>query len=368
MSNSWCPEIFRSIYVDRFNDDQIRFAPCCQAQPTIEPLATFDFATNQYLTSLREQIAQGKKPSECESCWKLEHVGQKSRRQSAIEFFSIKPNTDVVLESIDHSATWACNSACVMCKPQHSSMWATELNYNADELYKAGRRFQKANNFLEYLDVTNIKKVHFNGGEPLLNNEQVDLLEKLKINNKLSSTFVSYNTNGTVYPSQKILDLWAETRLVKLFFSLDAIGPAFNYIRWPGDWDQVRDNILRLRDTAPSNVMFGINATVGAHNLLEIDKMYQWFEENLSTNREGDTSDFCWQLANNFPVSALPQQVKNTAIEQLSRFDALTPLTNHVKYTPASSYPWVQTLDTIDRRRRTNWRSTLMIGKFDNLL
>ena len=365
MSSSWCPEIFRSIYVDRFNDDQIRFAPCCQAQPTIESLATFDFNTNQYLTDLREQIAQGKQPSECDSCWKVERVGQKSRRQSAIEFFSMEPSTDVVLESIDHSATWACNSACVMCKPQHSSMWATELNYSADELYKAGRRFQKANNFLEYLDVAHIKKIHFNGGEPLLNNEQVDLLEKLKDNNKLSSTFVSYNTNGTVYPSKKILDLWAETRLVKLFFSIDAIGPAFNYIRWPGDWNQVCDNILRLRDTAPSNVMFGINATVGAYNLLEVNDMYRWFNSNLLTNREGDPSDFCWQLADNFPVSALPKQVKHKAVEQLSEFNELLPLADHVKYTPDSSYQWTQRLDTIDQRRGTNWRAVLEIGKYD---
>jgi organic radical activating enzyme len=104
-----------------------------------------------------------------------------------------------------------------------------------------------------------IKKIHFNGGEPMLNKDQVSLLDRLD----LSNVFISYNTNGTVYPDQKIIDLWKQAKLVKLFFSIDATEQAFEYIRYPAKWAEVADNMIRMRDELPSNVMFGINATVG---------------------------------------------------------------------------------------------------------
>ena len=31
-SDTWCPEIYRNIYIDRVNHDKVRIAPCCQAQ------------------------------------------------------------------------------------------------------------------------------------------------------------------------------------------------------------------------------------------------------------------------------------------------------------------------------------------------
>jgi molybdenum cofactor biosynthesis enzyme MoaA len=48
-----------------------------------------------------------------------------------------------------------------------------------------------------------VKKIHFNGGEPLLNDDQLGLLLKLEKQDVLKNVFISYNTNGTVMPSKK---------------------------------------------------------------------------------------------------------------------------------------------------------------------
>lgn len=156
--SNWCPEVYRSMFVDYHNNDQVRIAPCCQADTAIETVEEFDFATSPHLTKLREQFALGKKPGACNRCWQAEKLGTKSRRQSAIEFFKVADSDQtVILESIDHSATWACNSACIMCSPQSSSMWATELGLEKSKLKKLGRSFQKKNNFFDMLDYSNIK-------------------------------------------------------------------------------------------------------------------------------------------------------------------------------------------------------------------
>ena len=367
MSNNWCPEIYRSVFIDRQNDTHVRVAPCCQAESAIEPVDTFDFNTSAHLSQLRSQFNCGERPSACDRCWNAEKYGHKSRRQSAIEFFNIvTPSNDVVLESLDHSATWACNLACVMCGPSNSSLWATQLDLDKKSLKQMGRFFQNSNNFLNNLDTSQIKKIHFNGGEPLLNNDQTQLLENLEQQDILKNTFISYNTNGTVMPSKKIIDLWSKSRLVKLFFSIDAIGSAFEYIRWPGKWEQVSRNILDMKANLPSNVMFGFNTTVGTYNLLELPEVYQWFDQNLKYNKEGDESDFCWQFANNFDLKHLSPAIKIHAIDQLK---SIVPLNGIVKYlesvqTQAENLSWIKELDQLDMKRNTNWKQHLQIGKF----
>ena len=365
--NNWCPEIYRSMFIDRVNDDQIRVAPCCQAASSIELVDSFDFNTSPYLSKLRTQFSNGEQPTACSRCWEIEKIGQKSRRQSAVEFFNIStPDTEVVLEGLDHSATWACNLACIMCGPHNSSLWASQNNLSKQELFQLGRQFQKSNNFLEKIDITQLKKLHFNGGEPMLNNDQTDLLLKLEEQDVLKNTFISYNTNGTVMPSKKIIELWSKARLVKLFFSIDAVGPAFEYIRWPGNWEQASKNILDMKSTLPNNVMFGFNSTVGSYNIFEIQDVYNWFDQNLKYNKEGDQSDFCWQFANNFDPKYLSSIIKMEAINCLEPILELSGIVNYLKSTmnQPENLSWITRLNNIDSKRNTNWKNVLRVSQF----
>ena len=370
MSNNfgnWCPEIYRSVYINRHNDTHVHVAPCCQADGKLELVDTFNFNTSTHLTQLREQFAQGQQPSACNKCWIVEKHGHKSRRQSAIEFFGdTVPDTTINLQSVDHSATWACNLACIMCSPENSSLWAAQENLTNDDLKLIGRYFQKSNNFLDKLDLSHIKKIHFNGGEPLINNDQLGFLLKLEEQGVLENTFISYNTNGTVMPSRQVIALWKRTRLVKIFFSIDAIGSAFEYVRWPGKWDQTSKNILDMKARLPDNVMFGVNVTVGNYNLLEIKDVYHWFVQHIKTNRENDPSDFCWQLATNFDPSLVSKIIKMQAIEQLEPIAELSGLVKYLKSTldNPENNSWISTLDKIDAKRNTSWRTALKTAKF----
>ena len=219
---------------------------------------------------------------------------------------------------------------------------------------------------MDNLDLTYIKKIHFNGGEPMLNNDQTELLLKLEEHGVLENTFISYNTNATVMPSKKIMDLWSRARLVKLFFSIDAIETGCEYVRWPGKWSLTSENMLAMKADLPSNVMFGFNTTVGSYNLLEIADVYRWFAQNIQTNREGDPSDFCWQLAGNFDPSKLSRIIKMQAIEQLESITKLSGLVEYVRSTldKPENTAWINALDKMDSKRNTNWRTALKIAKF----
>jgi sulfatase maturation enzyme AslB (radical SAM superfamily) len=355
------------MFIDRHNSDHVRVAPCCQSISKIEKVADFNFNTSVHLTQLREKFSRGEKPNECSRCWQAEDLGSRSRRQGVIEFFQL-PEVDhtVVLQSIDYNATWACNLACVMCRPQSSSLWATQQNLHKSELSKIGRYFRNQNNFLDTVPVNDIKKIHFNGGEPLLNDDHLNLLDKLERQDVLKNVQISYNTNGTIMPNKKTIDLWSKSLLVKLYFSIDAVGPGFEYVRWPGVWSETCKNMLDMKQDLPSNVMFGFNSTVGCYNLFEIEDVWNWFDQNISTNREGDVSDFCWQFAQQFDLRHLNTDVKNLAIDQLKSIPALSGI---VKYLESvidhkEDLGWAQYLSELDSVRSTNWKDSLKIAKY----
>jgi len=366
--DNWCPEIYRGLFIDRFNQDQLKIAPCCAAKTAIENSADFSFETSPYLTKLREQFKRGERPVECDWCWKAEACGNKSRREASIDFYQAaqQDKYKVILEGIDYNSTWACNLACVMCGTSCSSSWATDLNLSKTDLQKLGRLYRNNNNILENLDLSHVNKIHFNGGEPLLNNDQNVILSKLEQIGILKNIQLSYNTNGTIEPSTDIKNLWSKAKIVRLFFSIDAIEQAFEYIRQPAKWNQVSKNLLNMKEMMPSNVMFGFTVTVGSHNIFELEKLDTWIQKNLATTRDGFKNLVCWQLAHGFDPRYLTKEAKLEAIKYLTPIKSFSSIASYLTSTldNESDNSWIKSLDMIDARRNTNWKQALQISKY----
>jgi MoaA/NifB/PqqE/SkfB family radical SAM enzyme len=324
----------------------------------------FKFTNFAPLNNIRTENSNGIKSENCNRCWKAEDNDMYSKRQSAIDFYKDVPfNSDTVeLNSLEFNVNWACNLACIMCSPEYSSTWAQELKYSQTKIDIQNKKFHTQNTILSKLDLSNIKRVHFNGGEPLINDEHCNVLEQIK----LSDCKITYNSNGTKFPSKRALELWKQSKMVRVFFSIDATGSPYEYIRWNAGWKHTQNVIKRFMNETPSNVMFGLNVTVGSYNLLEICDLWKWFQDNLATNREGDPSDFNWQTAYNFNHKYVIQDVKDTALNELVKINELTSLYNSIQsdYSVIPSNDWINELNTIDKRRRTNWRTSLKIGKF----
>jgi hypothetical protein len=364
-SDVWCPDVYKNIFIDRVNDDRLRIAPCCQADQAIEPVENFDFSSSNYLVQIRQEFEQNRFAKACHRCQHDESVNKLSRRQSVMQRYD-KADRHTQLESIDFSSTWACNLACVMCNEQYSSTWARELNIDEQSLYKLGRRIHRSQTFLDRLDLKTVKRIHINGGEPLINDDHLLILRRLQELGRLGEISVSYNTNGTQRPSAEAIELWRQCRLIKLYFSIDGTQQSYEYVRWPAKWLQTVQNLLELRDTLPSNVMFGFNVTVAAYNIFEIADVLDWFKYNYSTNREQDPSDFVYQTAKNFDPIFLCEPAKQAAIKRLEQIDEfqgiVTDLKNHINY--CASDEWCERLDKIDQRRGMNWRQVLQVGKY----
>lgn len=357
----YCPEIFHGLFVNPSTDVNVEYAPCCQASTQLTPNESIDFNNSDFLNKLRAENLNNIKSSECRRCWEAEDSGLRSKRQSALDFYNNEIDTNIELHTLEYNITWACNLGCIMCSPKFSSTLAQELNVGPEIKLENSKR--KKNPIVEQLNLNKLKRIHFNGGEPLINAEHIKVLKNIP---DLSKCKVSYNTNGTKIPSAEVLKYWSKCKSVRVFFSIDAVGNAFDYIRWNAKWNEVSDNLKWFIDNSPSNVMFGVNTTIGMYNLLEINALWRWFNEEFSTNRKGDKSDFNWQKAYNFDFAHLRKDIKEIALNEMIENNTLESLQRAVSSSMSSSSndEWVNKLNVIDHRRGTNWRTSLKIGKF----
>jgi len=252
------------MYIERFSNDTYALAPCCLAKLSDPLSGPVDFINNQYLNSIRNQS----KPDACNNCWELEKAGGTSKRMMMIDKFK-----DIELHgcvNIDYSTVPVCNARCIICSSRYSSAWAQlgTQTINIKELVK------NTHDHMAKFDFNNIKTIYFNGGEPLLTDEHEILLEKI---NNLSNVDIYYNTNGSCYPNNSVLNLWQKTKSVTLFFSIDAIGKRFEEIRSLLKWDIVSDNIKKINSLNMINVE--CSYTIGRHNVYDLEETIAWFDQ-----------------------------------------------------------------------------------------
>ena len=283
-----CIDAFKNLYIE-IKDNSTSISPCCIALPT-DKTTTIDFYNNTNLNLVRNSWIQNIPPPKCDQCTKTENLGIPSRRMGSNSWYKDNgyDNTTTELIRIDFWTGDTCNLRCVICGPHHSSAWKEELKLPKHEIKS------NINKTWKDLPLDEIKYIHFNGGEPLLSKEHVDLLDSI-VNKK--QVHLNYNTNATIRPSDKLLALWAEFKLVQLDFSIDDIEERFEYQRYPAKWKEVTDNLTWFIQYCPVNCMFAINTTLSILNQKNIDNTKAWIKENFNENRVGDPIEHRLNLA-----------------------------------------------------------------------
>jgi sulfatase maturation enzyme AslB (radical SAM superfamily) len=316
-----CFDLYKNLNI-AIKHNTLNLSPCC-ISPT-RSASTVDFVNNPYLADLRSQADKGTLPLACRNCVDAEEAGLTSRRQGSNVWFRDAglDNADIELVRLDYWTGDTCNLACVICGPNNSSSWKQELGLPIEE------RKSVSNKFWKTLDLTKIRFIHFNGGEPLLSKEHVEFLQAVP---DKKVVHLNYNTNGSVLPSQQLLDLWSNFKLVQLDFSIDDIEQRFEYQRYPAKWLQVVDNLAWFIANAPHNCMFATNTSVGILNQSNIDALTGWLATNFHTSRFTDPIEHRQQLTFGLFASKDADNRKNLIIN---------------------------TLEKIDLRRGTDWRTT----------
>jgi hypothetical protein len=204
----------------------------------------------------------------------------------------------------------------------------------------------------------NIKSVHFHGGgEPFLTENHLRLLQKIKQSKGLADVRVFYNTNGTQRVSDEILKLWEECKLIELYFSIDDVGPRFNYQRTGADWTEVVGNLQWYYNNMPHNHMFNINCVWGYLNLFYLNELTDWYQQNFATNRYGDPTNLIFQQAiGDYKITHWSQEAQSRSAKKFENHPELIKLINTLSISDNAHNHFWNTISRLDNIRNTDFK------------
>ena len=258
-----CPFPFRGVMVK--SDGNL--TTCCYGQ-TIPGLHRTTHTIQQAFNStqfqtIRDNLANGIKDSNCQKCWDLEAQGVESLRQQELrtEEFDKDIYVSPRLEYLFLSLSNQCNLKCRTCSPVDSSYWIKEYEHKTGIKQIVYLEPDDSVFFSSFKTDTlpNLKEISFVGGEPLMMKSVHRILETL--DPEVSLTFY---TNGTFYnPSmfEKFTD-------VNIAVSIDGVDNRFEYMRHPAKWNLLTSNIALM-----GNNLKAITCTVSAYNVWYIDEV-----------------------------------------------------------------------------------------------
>jgi hypothetical protein len=272
----------------------------------------------------------------CQVCYDAEKNGLVSRRMAEKDHYeNFHNDTNIDLDSpqgLDYSIGNLCNLKCVICHPRNSTQWLPDYIKLHPKDDVSTLKFDKHNQ-IQITDeslLKNIKHLHFHGGgEPLMSDAHIHLLEIIDRVKGLEDVRVFYNTNGTKTVNDNVLKLWEKCRLIELYFSIDDIGQRFNYQRTGAKWSEVKENLKWFYDNIPHNHMFNINCVWSHLNFYYLDELYCWYQTNFKTNRYGDPVNLIFQQAvGECRLDHVSPEIKETLRQKFSTYPDLLKLVN----------------------------------------
>lgn len=362
----FCYEIYKNLAIWSHNG-KLGYSPCSFFNGYIKTSSEFDLAdvwnSPEHL-QLKKCVETDTRIPGCQACYSAEDSRIESRRQGSKKLYEeYHKDTNTELSGptgIDYSVGNLCNLKCVICGPQNSSQWIPDYQKLHPTVDIVSFQYKK-NEQLEITDANllkNIKHVHFHGGgEPLLSENHVRLLQKIQEVKGLSDVRVFYNTNGTQVVSDEILQLWEQCRLIELYFSVDDVGDRFNYQRTGADWNNIVATINWFYANMPHNHMFNVNCTWSYLNLFYLNEVWDWWNENFSSNRYGDPTGLIFQKANgDFELNHLSQSCHDILQLKFQNYNKLSSLVTSLDVSDQSHDIFWKNISALDQIRGTDFK------------
>ena len=243
----------------------------------------------------RSLMLEGKRPSGCEYCWKIEDMGRDavSDRVYKSKIYPIEalheardtsPHDNVNLRTLEIAFDRTCQFACSYCNPAFSTTWVNDIKRNGpyQGLVSDGRNHfththdssqqYKVTETNPYIDAffawwetdlhRTLQELRITGGEPLMSAHTWRLIDWFKTNSGKSTTRLAINSNlGTEVDIDRLL---ASTQgmAIDLYTSNEAITAQAEYIRDGLDYEHWLTNIKKVLDSdiRSLHVMCTINA------------------------------------------------------------------------------------------------------------
>ena len=238
----------------------------------LDPLQVF---RHEKFTELQASHLAGIKHPWCKACWESDNPRYKNLTQFEKDCEGL---------TIDFFVGNKCNLGCRTCTPFASNRLVKEMS---DEIFEVTDGFFYDNNAdpLNSIQWKWIKEnpdkisgLTFAGGEPLFIKEVVDTLYDFTNTGVSQQMNLQLRTNGLFLSKHK--KMLAKFKGIYLHLSVDAVDNLYNYIRYPGNFDDLEKSYFEFRDHCPVKDVY-ILSVVNALNILNLDELILWASDRL---------------------------------------------------------------------------------------
>ena len=261
----------------------------------------------------RRDMIEGRRPSGCEYCWKIEDMGRDavSDRVYKSKIYPIEalhaaknssPDQDVDLRTLEISFDRTCQFACSYCNPAFSSTWARDIHkhgpytqlvsdgrnhftheHSSSQLYTVNETNPYVEAFFEWWETDlhrSLQELRITGGEPLMSGHTWKLIEWFKTNQGRSKTRLAINSN-LGFSTQRLKEFIEAIRPlphVDVYTSNEAVYQQAEYIRDGLDYQQWFNNMHTLLSSGTVRAVHSM-CTI---NALCLDSLTNYLNQLLS--------------------------------------------------------------------------------------
>ena len=275
---------------------------CCNINSfhsTIDTESPRDFFNSVGVREMRQKLLKGEKLKECSQCHYQEDLSNSSQRIEYNKYYNINDNqTNEYYEKIVNKLKLTklknplyaelhisnlCNLKCLSCNERDSSKFHAEnkilgisdnpnIDYSKFDIHKYKALDSIIKKGLLFLDIR--------GGETLMVPEVKKILTEVD-DAMAKNITLKIQTNGTIIPDDTWIGIFKKFKRTKVNVSIDAFGDENHYVRFPSDWDKITATIDVLKK---NDITFLINTVVSNINLLLLDKLFAWIQQNKYLN------------------------------------------------------------------------------------
>lgn len=234
---------------------------CCKARPE-------KFVDNykEIIDIQKQNLLNNVQDPSCSYCWNVEKTNGDSLRAQWLKKFDLSKfdeyKNNKSPKIIEINIGNACNMQCIYCNPKFSSQWEKDIQDQNYQLF-TDRHVYGIDNKNKYLEVTNLEllnTIEFEtlrilGGEPLVNKNFFNILDKVNHNGNLDVT-------SNLMSDRKSIDRLLSTRNkfkhIVINVSLDAGKEISEFVRYGIDYDLFLKNLDYLLENSGENIKINI--------------------------------------------------------------------------------------------------------------
>jgi MoaA/NifB/PqqE/SkfB family radical SAM enzyme len=374
-SDTWCTYPFSALVLHNGGS----YGPCCSANEAVAigmddkevclemynpkdktVFKPYAMSANQafnskFMKDIRQQMMEGKRHTACNSCWRQEDLGIKSKRQGMNQVY-LEPGEGAAdggfeydidemvknprLRSLDLKFDNKCNLHCLMCTSGSSDMWVP-LD-NKMHKYLALQNVTKEDDLDLYMDdahkwqwtpgefpetlyeeikrlVPQLQEIQCTGGEPFINSHFIELLKYIIDTGHAEHISLEVTTNGTKFVTE-VMELLTHFRHIRMLISADGTGSTYDYIRAPYRYDLLKKRLKTLDEYFTSGKIRGwaeISAVAMAYNIFDFAN-YPDIVSGLKYDHfavDGNINFSLHNMDNVLHIKWLPDELINEALE-----------------------------------------------------